>query len=126
MNSANDYVVDDHLTFSFFLEGVFCCECIEVWKSFLANFFFAKFGVLELSRVDFNDFSVFEFFWNRQNPLLLCVGSDQIDHACYFCFWDSLEVAMPVSVLLYFLVDPVPVSLLRTPSRFFSSFVSFI
>ena len=82
----------------------------------LGYFGFTKFGVLALSRIDFTKFGVLEFFWNRQNPLFLCIGLDQICRACYFCFKTWIEVDVPVSVFIlfsrgyhafYFLVNPV-------------------
>ena len=86
-------------------------------EAILGYFGFTEFGVLEFSRIDFTEFGVLEFFWNRQNPLFLCIGSARIFRACYFCFYTWLEVSVPVSVfILYsrgsrdfsFIVDPVP------------------
>ena len=50
----------------------------------MLGFFFAKFGVLEISRVDFTEFGVLEFFWDRQNSPFLLIGLAQICRSCYF------------------------------------------
>ena len=85
MDFADDFVVDDPLTICYFFKGDFplISSGLEV---ILGYFCFTEFGVLELSRVDFTEFNVLEFFWNRQNPLFLCIGSARICCACYFCF----------------------------------------
>ena len=83
MDFADDFLVNDPLTFSSFLEGEFAANIfrfgIHYWI-FFTNFgvleisllfFFTEFGVLELAKVDFTEFVVLEFFWNLQNPLFL-------------------------------------------------------
>ena len=67
MDFTDYFVVDDPLTFCYFLEGGFLriSSGLEV---ILGIFCFTEFGVLELSRDDFTEFSVLEFFWNRHNP----------------------------------------------------------
>ena len=86
-------------------------------------FCFIEFGVIELFRVDFTKFSVLDLFWNLHTPLFLWIGSAQICHACYLFFLTWLEVAVPVSVFILFLVDPVPFNFSRNLCRFFSCFV---
>ena len=87
--------------FVIFLKGDFMLisSGLEV---ILGYFCFNEFSVLELSRVDFTEFGVLEFFWNPQNPRFLCIGSAQIFRACYFCFQSWLEVAVHVSVFVLF------------------------
>ena len=82
MDFAYDFVVDDPLTFDYFLEGSFAANIfrfgIHAW------IFIAEFGVLEISRVDFTEFGVLEFFWDRQNSPFLLIGLAQICRSCYF------------------------------------------
>ena len=88
---------------------------LEVIISF---FGYTEFGLLEFSRVDFTEFSVLEFFWNRQNPLFFSIGSARIIRAFYLFFNTWLEVAVPVSSFIYFLVDPVSFYFLVNPVPF--------
>ena len=50
--------------------GYFCFTEFGVLELSLL-FLFQRFQVLELSRDDFTEFGVLEFFWNSQNPLFL-------------------------------------------------------
>ena len=50
----------------------------------LGYFCFAEVGVLELSRDDFTEFGVLEFFWDRQNSPFLWIGLARVFRACYF------------------------------------------
>ena len=70
MDFADDFVVDDPLTFCYFLEGNLL-RISSGLELILGIFCFTKFVVLEISRDDFTEFSVIEFFWNRHNPLFL-------------------------------------------------------
>ena len=70
MDFADDFVVDDPLTFGYFLEGEFAANIFR-FGSYAWMFFFADFGVLELSRDDLTEFGVLELFWDRQNSPFL-------------------------------------------------------
>ena len=84
MDFADDFVVDDPVTFFYFLRGnllqiysglevilgCFCFTEFGVVKLSLL-FFFTNFGLLELSRDYFTKFGVLELFRNCQNPLVL-------------------------------------------------------
>ena len=50
MDFADDFVVDDSLTFGYFLEGGFATNTFRF--GIHAGFFFTEFGVLELSKYD--------------------------------------------------------------------------
>ena len=87
MDLADDFVFDYPLTFFIFLEGDLLWIPLGL-EGIFCYFCFTKFGVLELSRVNFTKFSVLECFWNLQNPLFLLIGLDQICRACAcFCFY---------------------------------------
>ena len=70
MDFADDFVVDDHLTFVIFLKGNLL-RISSGLEFMLGCFCFTEFGVLELSRDDFTEFGVLEFFWDRQNSPFL-------------------------------------------------------
>ena len=71
----------------------------------LGYFCFANFGVLELSRVDFTEFGLLEFFWNRHIPLFLCIGSAQILRTCFFL---RLGSKLPCLFPFYFIFSWIP------------------
>ena len=73
MDSADDFVVDDpsHLVIIFMGDLLRISSGLEVM---LGYFCFAEFGVLELSRDDFTEFGVLEFFWDCQNSPFLWIG----------------------------------------------------
>ena len=64
MHFANDFVVDDPLTFFYFLERNLL-QITSGLEVILGYFGFTKFGVLEFSRINFTKFGVLDFFWNR-------------------------------------------------------------
>ena len=61
MNFADDFVVDDPLTFFYFIEREFAVNTFRFGSNSWI-LYFTKFGVLELSRVDFTKFGVLEIF----------------------------------------------------------------
>ena len=84
MDFADDFVVDDPLTFFIFLKGnlLQISSGLEVILGFfpppslvclnyLCYFFFTDFGVPESSRDNFTEFGVLELFWNRHNTIFL-------------------------------------------------------
>ena len=113
--------------------GIFC-EYIQVWKSCLDIFVSPSLVCLNYLKmiVDFTEFGVLEFFWDRQNSPFLWIGSARTCRAFYFWFLTWIEVAVHVSVFIIFyhsflfLANAVPFILFfsfwRTQCRFFSCF----
>ena len=69
MDFADDFVVDDTLTFGYFIEGEFAANIfrfgIHAWI-FLFLPSLVCLNYLEMI-VDLTEFGVLEFFWDRQN-----------------------------------------------------------
>ena len=97
MDFADDFVVDDLLTFFYFLKGGFAANIFWFGSHSWIFFFtkcgvlelslfscFTEFGVIELSRDDFTEFVVLEFFCNHHNPLFLWIGLSRICRAWFF------------------------------------------
>ena len=115
MNFADDYVVDDPLTFYYFLEGDFAANILRFGSNSWC-FCFTKCGVFELSRVYFTEFGVLEFsgivrilfscVLARIEFSVLVIKKRDLDRSCRACF--RFIIFSRGSHAFSFLVDPVP------------------
>ena len=72
MDFADDFVVDDPLTFGYFLEGGFLqiSSGLEVMLGFFVSPNLVCLNDLDMI-VDFTEFGVLDFFWDLQNSPFL-------------------------------------------------------